>query len=417
MERLSRERATALWQRFRRIFPTPPTGQIAAVLLSFLLPLLLLPRLLPQTDGPTWRYVTTWLLDKGVTRIIARPMGGGMSIYVVSAGGELYWSGNEGEKWFRMAEGLSRTPLEQRKAIDLAVDPEDAKIIHAVIGSSFTFPQPMVYWTMDMGLSWQPRASLGHERVRAIAYGPTRDDLYVITNTDLLKAMVLEGKSNDAEALQESFAQQQDNLYWVSIAPFEADTWVTSFVAHRLPEKAFPLVRPIDGPVMTLEGEEEAEVFYVGTQDKGLQIMVHTSQGTFRPADTGQDAASLHVLGKATVYAISIDPQEPLVLYVGTDKGLYATDDGGRHWTAVGGRALNGPVLAFLCDAQDRDNMYVGTSQKGVLHSQDGGQTWSVLGSGIRRAQVNTLAMSQANGSRILYAGTRGGLWQLVLPE
>jgi len=87
MERLSRERATALWQRFRRIFPTPPTGQIAAVLLSFLLPLLLLPRLLPQTDGPTWRYVTTWLLDKGVTRIIARPMGGGMSIYVVSAGG------------------------------------------------------------------------------------------------------------------------------------------------------------------------------------------------------------------------------------------------------------------------------------------------------------------------------------------
>lgn len=415
MEPLGRERATAPWRQLRRVFPSPPVGQILAVCLAFMLPLLLLPRILPPTNGPTWQHVDTWFLDKGLTRIIARPMARGTYMYAVSAGGELYWSGNEGEKWFRMNEGLLRAPLEQTKVVDVAVDPEDAKIIHAVIGSSFTFPQPMVYWTVDMGLSWQPRESLGRERVRAISYGPTRAELYVITNTDLLKAMILEGQSNDVEALQESFSQRRDTLYWLPIAPFEADTWVNSFVAHRLPEKTFPVVSLIGGPATTLTGDQQAEVLYIGTRSKGLQILIHTARGTFRPADTGQDAASLHVLGKASIYTISVDPQRPAQLYVGTDKGLYTSADGGRHWAAMGKRTLGGPVLAFLYDAQGRDTMYVGTSQRGVLYSQDKGQTWQPLGHGIQRGHVDSLAISQVNGSRVLYAGTRSGLWKINL--
>lgn len=415
MEPLGRERATGPWRQLRRIFPSPPAGQILAVCLAFALPLLLLPRLLPPTAGPAWQHVDTSLLDKGIMRIIARPMDRSTSMYAISTGGELYWSGNDGQKWFHMNQGLGRIPLEQRKAIDLAVDPEDAKIIHAVVGSSFAFPQPMVYWTVDMGLNWQPRASLGQERVRAIAYGPTRNELYVITNTDLLKAMVLEGRSNDTETLQESFTQRQDSLYWFSIAPFEADMWVTSFVAHQLPEKTFPMVDLIGGPPMMLQSEAQAEVLYIGTRDKGLQILVHTARGTFRPTDTGQDAASLHVLGKATIYTIVVDPQAPARLYVGTNAGLYTSTDGGRHWAALGRRTLSGPVLAFLYDTGGRDTMYAGTSQKGVVSSEDGGQTWKSLGRGMQRAHVHSLAVNHAEGSRALYAGTPNGLWRLNL--
>jgi photosystem II stability/assembly factor-like uncharacterized protein len=416
MEQLGRQRATGPWRQLRRVFPSPPLGQVFAMFLIFLLPLLVLPRVIPQPSGPAWQHINSWPVDRGVQRIIVRPMGRTTSIYVVSAGGELYWSGNEGQKWFHMGDGLGRAPLEQRETIDLAVDPEDAKIIHAVIGSSFTFAQPMVYWTMDMGLNWQARASLGRERVRAIAYGPTRDELYVITNTDLLKAMVLEGRSNDAEALQESFIQREDNLYWVSLAPFEADTWVTSFVASRLPEEAFPLLTSITGSATAQGSEENAAVLYIGTQKMGLQIIVHTQQGTFRPADTGQDAASLYVLGKATIYTVSMDPQQPTRLYVGTDMGLYTSADGGRHWATLGEHSLSGPVLGFLNGGRDGDTMYVGTSQKGVLYSQDGGHTWEPLGHGIKQAHIDSLAMSETNGSRVLYAGTRSGLWQISLP-
>ncbi len=416
MEPLGREREQGPWRQLRSVFPSPPLGHISIVLLSFLLPLLLLPRILPAPDGPAWKHIDTWPLDKGVARIIVRPMGRGTSIYAISASGELYWSGNDAQKWFRMSGGLARAPLEQSKAIDLAIDPEDAKIMHTVIGSTFTFPQPMVYWTVDMGLNWQPKASLGRERVRAISYGPTRNELYVITNTDLLRAMLLEGRSSDAEALQESFGQHQDSFYWVSIAPFEADTWVTSFVAHRLPKETFPVLAPITGPSTTQEANEQAEVLYIGTQRKGLQIMVHTDQGTFRPIDTGQDAASLYILNKATIYTVNVDPQEPRV-YVGTDKGVYVSSDGGRHWASLGAHSLSGPVLAFSIDEQDRDALYVGTSQKGVLYSQNGGQTWEPLGHGIKQAHVDCLAMSRVSGSRVLYAGTRSGLWQLVLPD
>jgi len=423
MEALGRERTTTPTRRWRRVLESPHIQQVSAMCVLFLVPLLLLVRVHAQPGDMDWQHLSSWPVSEGAQEVIARSLDRSTAIYAVSSAGELYWSGNEGQRWFRMSEGLQRATLEQRSIIDLAVDPEDAKIIHTVIGSTFTFAQPMVYWTVDMGLNWQPRASLGQERVRAITYGPARDDLFVVTSTDVLKAMVLEGRSNATEALQESFGRNQDSLYWVSIAPFDADTWVTDFAASRLPRDVFSQLAPIGGPVVMQSTAEnagqgkQAMVLYIGTQEKGLQIIVHTELGTFRPSDTAQDAASLYVLTKATIYTIHVDPKEPLRLYVGTDKGLYTSEDGGRHWSALGQAHLGGAVLAFLSDERSRDRMYVGTSKNGVWYSEDGGRTFRELGYGIRRAHVYALAMSQTDGSRILYAGTRSGLWTIAPPD
>ena len=54
-------------------------------------------------------------------------------------------------------------------------------------------------------------------------------------------------------------------------------------------------------------------------------------------------------------------PNLPKVVYAGTDKGLYRSDDVGVHWNQVDSALSNYTVWALAIDAQDPNIMYAGT--------------------------------------------------------
>ncbi len=88
-------------------------------------------------------------------------------------------------------------------------------------------------------------------------------------------------------------------------------------------------------------------------------------------------------------------------LYVGTDKGISASVDGGLTWTSLG---FAHRVLSLALDPQHPTWIYAGTDSD-VYRSRDDGKTWSSLAPGIQRSVSSLLAVVPTGQQTVLYAG------------
>ena len=100
-----------------------------------------------------------------------------------------------------------------------------------------------------------------------------------------------------------------------------------------------------------------------------------------------------------TVFYITVDPNNPSVLYAGTaGEGGFKSVDGAATWTPLG---IDTTVWQIIVDPADSNVVYAGSNGNGVYKSTDGGATFARVGSP-RVGVVLSLALS---GGR-LYAGT-----------
>lgn len=117
-----------------------------------------------------------------------------------------------------------------------------------------------------------------------------------------------------------------------------------------------------------------------------------------------------------TVTALVVDPADPSRVYcslAGTGAPhVFATRDGGEHWTDISGNLADLPILDLALEASDgQRTLFAGTMQ-GVYASSDEGRTWAPFGSGLPAVPVRSLALSRTRHT--LAAGTYGrGLWQI----
>lgn len=104
------------------------------------------------------------------------------------------------------------------------------------------------------------------------------------------------------------------------------------------------------------------------------------------------------------VFALLIDPANPLTLYAGTYVGVFKSIDGGAIWT----RVLSGAGVTALAVAPTTNGLlptvYAGTFGGGVFRSTDGGVSWNM---GLANETVPSLAVDPTAPS-VVYAGTRG---------
>ena len=149
---------------------------------------------------------------------------------------------------------------------------------------------------------------------------------------------------------------------------------------------------------------EDPRVLHLGTET-GLFA-------SFDGADSWERTAS--PMDGMQVWSLARDPRTPDVLYAGTcPAGLYRSGDGGRTWERLDARmpdrCVNGAPLAprVTCIHIDpRDGaLFVGVEIGGLRRSRDGGRTWDSLGEGLSSQDVHGLA-SVWNGGRTLLATT-----------
>jgi photosystem II stability/assembly factor-like uncharacterized protein len=117
-------------------------------------------------------------------------------------------------------------------------------------------------------------------------------------------------------------------------------------------------------------------------------ILVGTiGQGVMSSADDGASwtRASLRqgMHSDAIVKALLADPWHPELVYAGTDRGLYQSQDGGAGWRLLETPMSGSMVWSMAIDPADPAVMFAGTgtpSTPAIYRTRDAGKTWDRLG-------------------------------------
>ena len=76
------------------------------------------------------------------------------------------------------------------------------------------------------------------------------------------------------------------------------------------------------------------------------------------------------------VRALLMHPQNSAILYAGTHKGPYRSDDRGEHWTALEAPPQGTDVWSLAFHPHDANIIYAGYEPCAIYRSEDGGEHW-----------------------------------------
>jgi photosystem II stability/assembly factor-like uncharacterized protein len=144
------------------------------------------------------------------------------------------------------------------------------------------------------------------------------------------------------------------------------------------------------------------------------RIYASTVKGqVFYSADGGEHwGVSSDDLPPKMLWALAVQPQNPALLYVGSDI-LYRSEDGGAHWTPLPFPVAGARISSIVLQANAPQALYVGT-EKGIYKSEDSGQTWREASQGLPAgASVEALLLVRPSSSQlVLCAGTNKGIYR-----
>ncbi|MCP3964344.1 MAG: hypothetical protein GY719_41480 [bacterium] len=187
-------------------------------------------------------------------------------------------------------------------------------------------------------------------------------------------------------------------------APRQRTSW------HRLSED-------LDGsPVTALEVASNSAYLYAGTQNGG--VFASQDHGASWSGDL-----SSRVLPGALITRIRAHPKKPLhvLLCVGLfgHPHVFRSIDGGETWKPVSQSLPDIPFRALVIDPENPDVVYAG-SDAGIFVSRDFGNSWKTFIGDLPGVMVTDLVIHSDGATppvRHLYASTFGrGIWRTPIP-
>jgi len=103
-----------------------------------------------------------------------------------------------------------------------------------------------------------------------------------------------------------------------------------------------------------------------------------TLGGIFRQAvgDNGWEHLTNGVPEGAEVHAITVHPENPDVVYIGTTKGTYRSTNRGTRWEKLNLPDPDADIWSVCIHPKNPRTIYAGATPPGVYRSDDGGDTW-----------------------------------------
>ncbi len=195
-----------------------------------------------------------------------------------------------------------------------------------------------------------------------------------------------------------------------------ASLWRSRNIKARKPE--WSAIKPASGTSISAiavpRGKGKSDVIWVGHNDGEIY---RTSNGSAdRPTWVRVDEGRTF-LPRRFCTSITFDPVDPktvCITYGGSLSGnVWKTTDNGAIWRNIGGALPAVAVTTLAVHPDRRDWLYVGT-EVGLFVSEDGGKKWTPTNQGPANVAISELIWM----NRVLVAGTSGrGVFQIDLSE
>ena len=131
----------------------------------------------------------------------------------------------------------------------------------------------------------------------------------------------------------------------------------------------------------------------VSEQGKADKLLIGTQYGVFRSQDGGESWSDLGVPNEdRPILSLLIHPRDPNIIFAGSDHtAIFKTEDGGTNWrrlpTVQPAAALTDcfpvRVLKMAIDPSNPDEIYGALEVGGAIRSLDGGDSWDDITPGL----------------------------------
>lgn len=157
----------------------------------------------------------------------------------------------------------------------------------------------------------------------------------------------------------------------------------------------------------------DSNTIYVTTSDGNVQMTANASAGA---GATWSNVTA--AIPNRFITNVAVDPQIATLVYVtvgGFGSGhIFETTNAGASWSDISGNLPNAPTNDVAVDPDQLNTLYVGTDA-GVFATQDGGKTWSTMVQALPRVVIQSIKMHHA--TRILRVASHGrSAWDLQVP-
>ena len=148
-------------------------------------------------------------------------------------------------------------------------------------------------------------------------------------------------------------------------------------------------------------------------------VWAGSDRGILRQDPQGQATRVSSPADDVSVWAVAQSPKDANVLIVGTNPGaLYRSDDGGQTWETLPIKLVDScpfigkpRVTRIRFDPFDDDTIWVSVEIDAVHRSNDGGETWERLENGFKFPDIHDIAVIDDGGARKLLAATAVGVY------
>lgn len=341
-----------------------------------------------STPAQTWRQVGP---SGGTVISLAADPNNPKHLYLGTADGHVFISGDQGERW----QLLSRIGSGQDDVVThIIIDPRNADRVYASTWALYSGGGG-VYRSDDGGRSWNI-IGLAHETVRALAQSPTDPKLLLAGSLTGVYRSTDEGASW-TKITPDNHADLK-NFDSVAFDPKDNNTIYAG--TYHLPWKTsnggkdwFPIVKGMidDSDVMSI------------IVDPANSDNVHATacSGIYHSTNGGTQWVKYQ--GIPSVFRrtqlIRMDPTNPNVLYAGTTSGLWKTVNEKDFKRVTPGDWV---INSIIIDPKNTQHIILGTERQGVQVTTNGGETFTSANNGFQHQHINDVAIDREHPERAL---------------
>jgi photosystem II stability/assembly factor-like uncharacterized protein len=304
-------------------------------------------------------------------------------LYLGTADGQIFRSGDGARTWQRLKPGLEKRGL----SVDhIVIDPRDPRILYAGAWAVARDEEGGVFKSNDGGEHWKLLDATRKMSVRSLALAPSDSNLLIA------------GSANDDPNLNGVFRSKDAGKNWERISPI-GDKEIRNIQSVAIDPRDINVIyvgtwhlpwKSTDGGASWKQTGykavgmiDDSDIFGISVNPANPDLVfVNACSGIYRSASRGEKWAKVPGIpfSARRTYKLLVHPSNPKVIFAGTSEGLWRSKDDGKRWMLLTSKTL---VIRSIVITPDKPNrVLIATDDSGVRVSEDLGDDFAGCGIG-----------------------------------